>query len=101
MSRHDRSGAGGLSHDRAVNRRHRPDQESDRLVASLIRSRARSTTASGGPTTEAQAAPAGDGKDELADATRAELYEKAKEADIPGRSSMNKDDLIEALHDQR
>jgi hypothetical protein len=38
--------------------------------------------------------------DELADATRAELYEKAKRADIPGRSSMTKDDLAEALRAQ-
>ena len=31
------------------------------------------------------------------DLTRDELYEKAKEADIPGRSSMNKDELASAL----
>jgi hemerythrin superfamily protein len=37
----------------------------------------------------------------LAEATRDELYEKAREADIPGRSRMNKDDLIEALREQR
>ena len=33
------------------------------------------------------------------DETKAELYEHAKEADIPGRSSMNKDELARALRD--
>ncbi|MEV8510212.1 hemerythrin domain-containing protein [Actinoplanes sp. NPDC051475] len=37
---------------------------------------------------------------ELTDATRDELYEKAKEADVPGRSHMKKDELIEALREQ-
>ena len=36
------------------------------------------------------------GIDEL---TREELYEKAKEADIPGRSSMTKEELVSALQD--
>jgi hemerythrin superfamily protein len=40
------------------------------------------------------------GTDELTDATRDELYDKAKAADIPGRSKMNKEDLIEALGDR-
>jgi hemerythrin superfamily protein len=34
---------------------------------------------------------------DLADKTKAELYEEAKAADIPGRSSMNKDELARAL----
>ncbi|HEY0485906.1 MAG TPA: hemerythrin domain-containing protein [Mycobacteriales bacterium] len=38
--------------------------------------------------------------DDLGDATRDELYEKAKEADIPGRSGMKKDELAEALREQ-
>jgi hemerythrin superfamily protein len=38
--------------------------------------------------------------DDLAGATRDELYEQAKKADIPGRSHITKDALIEALHDQ-
>jgi hypothetical protein len=46
------------------------------------------------------APPAQGGADELAEATRDELYEMAKEADIPGRSSMKKDDLAEALREQ-
>ncbi|HEV7823656.1 MAG TPA: hemerythrin domain-containing protein [Mycobacteriales bacterium] len=41
--------------------------------------------------------PAPDG---LEHATRDELYEKAKEADIPGRSGMKKDELAEALREQ-
>jgi hypothetical protein len=31
--------------------------------------------------------------------TKAELYEKAKELDIDGRSKMNKDELAEAVAD--
>jgi hypothetical protein len=48
-----------------------------------------------------EAAPAATEIGELAEATRDELYEKAREADIPGRSRMKKDDLIEALREQR
>lgn len=53
-----------------------------------------------------EAAPVDDGatgttggpdKEALLDLTKDELYEKAKEADIPGRSSMNKDELAEVL----
>ena len=40
------------------------------------------------------------GTDDLADATRDELYEKAQEASIPGRSHMKKEDLIQALRDR-
>jgi DNA end-binding protein Ku len=39
----------------------------------------------------------GDGTAELRDLSRDELYERAREADIPGRSDMTKDRLIEAL----
>ena len=35
-----------------------------------------------------------------ADATRDELYERAKEADIPGRSAMTKQELADALREQ-
>ncbi len=38
-----------------------------------------------------------DTKEALLDLTKDELYEKAKEAEIPGRSSMNKDELAEEL----
>ena len=40
---------------------------------------------------------AGADKEALLDLTKDELYEKAKEADIAGRSSMNKDELAEEL----
>jgi len=33
----------------------------------------------------------------LARMTKAELYEKAKDADLPGRSTMTKDELAQAL----
>jgi DNA end-binding protein Ku len=38
----------------------------------------------------------GDGGD-LADLSRDELYERAQEADVPGRSSMSRDELVKAL----
>lgn len=37
--------------------------------------------------------------DDLEQATKAELYEMAKEAEIPGRSTMAKDELAEALRE--
>jgi hemerythrin superfamily protein len=37
----------------------------------------------------------------LQDATRNELYDLAKEADIPGRSTMNKQELTEAILEQQ
>jgi hemerythrin superfamily protein len=42
----------------------------------------------------------GDGDGDLAEATRDELYEMAREADIPGRSGMKKDELREAVREQ-
>ncbi|HYP22716.1 MAG TPA: Rho termination factor N-terminal domain-containing protein [Actinomycetota bacterium] len=39
----------------------------------------------------------GNGSKDLTAKTRAELYELAKKADLPGRSSMSKDDLAKAL----
>jgi len=39
----------------------------------------------------------GSGADSLEDLSRNELYERAKRADLPGRSSMTKRELIEAL----
>jgi hemerythrin-like domain-containing protein len=45
--------------------------------------------------------PAGPAPDEqLQDATKDELYDLAREADIAGRSSMNKEELTEALREQ-
>jgi DNA end-binding protein Ku len=42
----------------------------------------------------------GDG-DGLSDLSREELYERAKKADIPGRSQMSKEELVEALSSGR
>ena len=42
----------------------------------------------------------GSAEEASADATKAELYEKAKKADIPGRSSMTKDELAKAINEQ-
>lgn len=39
----------------------------------------------------------GTGDGDLAKLSKAELYERAKEADIPGRADMTKDQLVEAL----
>jgi DNA end-binding protein Ku len=45
-----------------------------------------------------EAAQAGqDGRDELERLGRQELYERAQDAGIPGRSKMSKDELVEAL----
>ncbi|MET7665013.1 hypothetical protein ABZS99_40505 [Streptomyces sp. NPDC005463] len=38
---------------------------------------------------------------DLASLTKAELYQKAAESDIPGRSSMTRDDLVKALAGKR
>jgi hemerythrin-like domain-containing protein len=69
----------------------------DRLGAAFERARRDELSASGYKQApgSAQAGP-----DDLAEATRDELYEKAKEVGIPGRSHMNKHDLIEALGKQ-
>jgi hemerythrin superfamily protein len=40
------------------------------------------------------------GRDDVAGLTRDELYEKAKESDVPGRSQMSKDELAEAVREQ-
>jgi hypothetical protein len=41
------------------------------------------------------------GPGSLEDLTRDELYERAQEAEIPGRSEMSKDELVEALRARR
>jgi DNA end-binding protein Ku len=42
-----------------------------------------------------------DGGDGLADLSKDELYERASEAGIPGRSKMSKDELVTALRDRQ
>lgn len=70
-------------------------QTLERLGAAFERARLDELSTSG-----YEQAPASTQTDDLDEATRDELYEKAKEADIPGRSQMNKDDLREALREQ-
>lgn len=54
-----------------------------------------------GPDAESRASTprrrGGDSGSDLEDLTRAELYERAQELDIPGRSSMKKQELLQAL----
>ena len=66
-------------------------QTLERLGAAFERARLDELSSSG-----YEQPPAGD----LDEATRDELYEKAREAGIPGRSTMTKDDLREALRDR-
>jgi hemerythrin superfamily protein len=40
------------------------------------------------------------GRGDVASMTRDELYEKAREADVPGRSQMNKDELAKAVEER-
>jgi hypothetical protein len=70
----------------------------ERLGAAFARVRAEALEQLG---FAAEAAPAGStATDDLGDATRDDLYEMAKEADVPGRSNMNKEELTEALREQ-
>jgi hypothetical protein len=70
-------------------------QTLERLGAAFERARLDELSTSG-----YEQAPASAQTGDLDEATRDELYEKAKEADIPGRSQMNKEDLREALREQ-
>ena len=63
------------------------------LMAALEKSLAE---AKGGGGKSAKTKPAGK-QDDLAALSRDELYERAQEEDIPGRSSMSKDELVDAL----
>jgi DNA end-binding protein Ku len=65
------------------------------LRASL--ERARGGDGDGGPQSGGE--EKADGGQDLEDLTRDELYERAKEADVPGRSKMSKEELVEALED--
>lgn len=52
----------------------------------------------GGKARSKSSSPSGRGKgDDLADATRTELYEKAKKLDIAGRSEMSREELLHAI----
>ncbi len=76
----------------------------DRLGAAFERARLDELSTAGYEEAPGHEETSGDAtastSDDLTGATRDELYEKAKKADVPGRSQMTKDDLIEALRDQ-
>lgn len=66
---------------------------------------ARTARRAAGRTAEPQPAeaPAREADPDVADEgwTKAQLYERAKELDVPGRSTMNKDELIAAIRQHR
>ena len=68
--------------------------ESARRVAEEARSRAVDLVEAFEQTVDGDTTPTGEAYEEL---TKAELYRRAKAADIDGRSTMTKDELIEAL----
>lgn len=69
----------------------------DELGGAFMSERARELRKAGFDEESEHKAAYDKGRADLADATRDELYEMAKDADIPGRSSMTKDELSEAL----
>jgi hemerythrin superfamily protein len=75
-----------------------------RLGQSFAEARSRELAAAGfeepGGSAPSGSDAAGPSTDDIDNATRDELYEMAKEADIPGRSQMKKDELGEALREQ-
>jgi DNA end-binding protein Ku len=64
------------------------------LMKALEQSLADAKGRGGAPRKAAKAAPKGD---DLRELSRDELYERAQEEDVPGRSSMSKDQLVDAL----
>ncbi|MEU6914220.1 hypothetical protein [Streptomyces olindensis] len=61
---------------------------------------AKKTTAKRAPSKTARAASGsrrGSGKGELRQPSKAELYERATAQDLPGRSKMSREELVEAL----
>jgi DNA end-binding protein Ku len=68
------------------------------LMAALRRTLEDLEDGKGASKADGKAAPKGGGRaDELEDLTRDELYAQAQEADVPGRSSMSKRELVKAL----
>jgi hypothetical protein len=69
----------------------------ERLGAAFAKDRATVLQRAGFDQGDDPSAVPGEDAADLTEATRDELYEMAKQADIPGRSSMNKDELARAL----
>jgi DNA end-binding protein Ku len=66
------------------------------IMAALKESLERARSGAGFDRSDAGDGADGDGS-ELADLSRDELYERAQKAGVPGRSSMSKEELVEAL----
>jgi hypothetical protein len=73
-----------------------------RLAATLVRERAANLGAVRDERRPSKLVPAGEPRPtELADLSKADLYQQAQEAGIPGRSRMSKAELIAALRSAR
>lgn len=71
-----------------------PMASSDKATPSGVSKKARSKSGSGKKRTPSKQAPK---RPDLQNLTKTELYRRATDADVPGRSSMNRDELIDAL----
>lgn len=76
-----------------------PSDEEENVVDLMSLIKARLDAAGGsGETARSRVGTSGKHRrEELADRSKKELYERAKDLDIPGRSNMSKEELIEAL----
>ncbi|GII21791.1 hemerythrin domain-containing protein [Planosporangium mesophilum] len=73
----------------------------EQLGDEFMRARLAELRSAGYDSDDEHAAAYDKGRSDLTEATRDELYEMAKEADISGRSTMNKDELAESLRRER
>jgi DNA end-binding protein Ku len=73
------------------------DEELGSDVIDLMERLQRSLSGSRQPPRSGNGKPAE--QDDLDDRSKAELYERAKDLDIPGRSAMSKEELVEAIRD--
>lgn len=79
--------------ERAEKREEAPARRPTSIKEAGRKRQERTTAAKGGKKTDAKTAKASD----LEGLSKTELYHRAAEADIPGRSSMSRDELIKAL----